>query len=299
MQNFSFPLTLKAREMDALACIEQFLVQNADHRIVSDLEEAEVPLFEAIAQLRTLPSRAPHHNPYIIVSVEYFNGRGPAEELYLTRLRDYALGMSDKSCIEALRQSNEEMQRYIVTAITPRWATRHEMDYMPRDQSIFVFNKGNSEKRVSPLVDRSLKHLWRQWSRVWNPEKDSFPDLKPFYDLYDEHILTLPMRGVIDIDDKHALEFDDLRLAALCMVSQATLPEHDGIDFSKKTRIKVHVENVALGEACLWMPDAREWAQLEAECPPRASWEDMLRHANALKTQKRLKRSDEGNFILE
>jgi hypothetical protein len=107
------------------------------------------------------------------------------------------------------------------------------------------------------------------------------------------------MRGVIDIDDKHALEFDDLREAALCIVSRAVLPEHDGIDFSKKTRIKVHVENGALGEPCLWIPDAREWAQMQAEGPPRVSWEEMLRHANALKTQKRLKRSDEGKFILE
>ena len=259
-------------------------------------------------------------NPYVIVELRWTGNYATLEEDYLCKLSDWLFIGScvDSFCLYERTGKHSEVDCIVSEHYKARWATDTEIEYMSRDEYHWSLFKGDEVPRYHDDTKEALKKAFKEWAKEeFDPEKDAVPAYNAFKETFDETMKSIPHRGKLDVkccldynetayDDTPLLRdaeigFDDMRQAALMVATKAKIictkkcykkPNIDKeVDLGKGYKFETYFDNIFWGRDGIdWKPDARQWAQMQEECPPRCSWEKMLEYAQGVVKQKRLKR---------
>jgi len=288
-----------------------------NRKVLSD-EGYDIKVLKAsLAPYSNLRSLEKSQNPWVIVQLRWDGAYADVHEDYLCKLSDWLFvgACVEDFCLGDRAGKHSEVTCYIKEHYTPRWATDEEIDTIGRDRDYFSLFHGEECLRYRENAKLALKKAFKEWAPIYDPEKDTVPPYNAFKDVFDETMKTVPTRGVLTVKkyldygkprlEDAPIEFDDMRQAALMVESKACieyyLKSYDEsdilkyIDFGKvNTDIQVDFEDNSWGCSIDYVPEERQWIQMQEECPPRCTWEEMLRYARGVVKQKRLKRDLSG-----
>lgn len=259
-------------------------------------------------------------NPYVVVELRWNGAYSNIEEDYLCKLSDWLFIGScvDSFCLGDRAGKHSEVDCILSEHYTARWATDTEIEYMSRDKYYWSLFKGEVTPHYRDDSKEALKKAYAEWAKdEFDPEHDAVPVYNAFKETFDETMKSIPHRGVLDVKccldygaktydntpilEDTKIEFEDMRRAALMVATNAKIwyPKeyykkpniNKEVDLGKGYKFETHFDDNYWGRSDIdWKPDARQWSQMQEECPPRCSWEKMLEYAQGVAKQKRLKK---------
>lgn len=248
----------------------------------------------------------PIRNPLVLISYDYDGYYGYFQKRYIVSLVEYVVIALSKPTFyyseEVGKHTKVEanVEDFIVTFADEEDELRHGVD------AYRAWNfKGNYAPRYSYEAIGALWEVFESKTPAYNVEEDVVPNPEEFASLIDQTLAPFPKKTVLKWPeylpnklDLH-LHFADARMAALFVQNAPKISyylasnqeKRYDVDISTFGSPKVCFEDDSYGvdAAKFWTCDPLQWDQMQKECATRASWDEMLRVAQSVIRQKRLK----------